>query len=44
MKKKKYTKPKYKLEKVMTVPFDYFMKKKKYKVGCRQCSTCHACR
>jgi len=41
--KKKYIKPKYKLETKMTFMFDG-IKKKKLKQTCRQCSSCHGCR
>ena len=35
--------PQYKLEKEMTFVYDA-LKKRKFKHGCKQCSSCHGCR
>lgn len=43
LKLKVYTKPQIKQETDMSFMFDT-IKKSKYKVSCRQCSSCHGCR
>jgi hypothetical protein len=43
LKLKIYTKPEIKQETSMNFMFDT-IKKSKYRVSCRQCSSCHGCR